>query len=185
VLGRLIIEKYKLLRYVNLFSVFLIILVISCKQNQDKLLSLQIKEQLMLDNAEAFSNVNNLKVNNSILDTIISSDFIRNINGIEVASNPGELKASLNVYYIGFPDLELTNQFRVVKDNQIFSNWAITGTNTGVYGEIPATGKKIKITGFSHFYFNNDGIIYQEDIYYNELDLLQQLGYSITPPIVE
>lgn len=184
-LGRTIFEEYKLLRSVNLVSVFLIIIMISCKQKQDQLSSHQIKEQLMLDNAEAFSNVNNLKDNNSILDTIITSNFVRNINGIEVASDPAELKASINVYYIGFPDLELTNQFRVVKGNQMFSNWVITGTNTGVYGEIPATGKKIKITGFSHFYFNDNGLIYREDIYYNELDLLQQLGYSITPPVVE
>jgi len=186
VLGRTFREKYKLFRSVNLVWVLFIVLFISCKeQNQGQLSSGQIKEQVILNNCVVFNDFINEKQNISVLDTILTSNYVRNINGIEVASNPRELKASLNVYFTGFPDLETKNQFRVFKGNQVFSNWIITGTNTGVYGEIPATGKKIKISGFSHFYFNDDGIMYQEDIYYNELDLLQQLGYSITPPVVE
>ena len=63
--------------------------------------------------------------------------------------------------------------------------WHSTGTNTGRFGELPATGKKVKIEGLSHLYFNEDGKMYQEDVFYNELNLLQQLGYSLNPPIVE
>ena len=43
-------------------------------------------------------------------------------------------------------------------------------------------GKKVKINGLSHLYFDDAGKLYREDVYFNELDLLQQLGYSLQPP---
>jgi predicted ester cyclase len=61
-------------------------------------------------------------------------------------------------------------------------HWIFTGTHTGLFADVIATGKKVRINGFSHFYFNKDGQIYQEDIFYNELEFLQQLGYSLEAP---
>ena len=47
------------------------------------------------------------------------------------------------------------------------------------------TNKKVKINGFSHLYFNEEGRIYREDIFYNELEFLQQMGYSLKAPILK
>ena len=71
------------------------------------------------------------------------------------------------------------------KNNRVFIKWTFTGTNTGVFGESPATGKKVKILGFSSVLLNTEGKIVKEDVFYNELDLLQQLGYTMKFPIVE
>jgi len=70
-------------------------------------------------------------------------------------------------------------------ENQAYFYWVFTGTNTGVFGEIPATGKKVIVKGFTIVHFNNEGQIFHENVYYNELDLLQQLGYTLLPPIVD
>jgi len=64
-------------------------------------------------------------------------------------------------------------------------HWTILGTNTGVFGESPPTGKKIKINGITHIKFDNKGKIIYEDVFYNELLLLQQLGYTLLPPTLE
>jgi steroid delta-isomerase-like uncharacterized protein len=107
------------------------------------------------------------------------------MNGIPVVTNKTELKARKNLYASGFPDHNITSSNSFVCENQGYVNWIFTGTHTGQFANVNPTGKKVKINGFSHFYFNEDGKIYQEDIFYNELEFLQQLGYSLEAPLLE
>jgi steroid delta-isomerase-like uncharacterized protein len=118
----------------------------------------------------------------SQLDQFFSQEFKRRVNNVEIASNKEELTANIQVYLTGFPDLNLLIDDILPYHDQVIMNWTITGTNTGVFGEFPATGKKIKVSGLSHLSFDENGKISYEDIFYNELSLLQQLGYSLTPP---
>lgn len=119
------------------------------------------------------------------LSSISTEDIIRKVNGLTVSTNKNELEASMSIYFIGFPDLVITNSNTYIKDNLAFIDFTFSGTNTGVFAETPATGKKVKVKGFSILHYNNEGKMYMEDIHYNELDLLQQLGYTLNPPILE
>jgi steroid delta-isomerase-like uncharacterized protein len=121
----------------------------------------------------------------SSLEMFFSNQFTRRVNNVEIASNAQELSANIQVYFTGFPDLNLSiNEIFSCRD-QVFMNWTISGTNTGVFGEFPATGKKIKVSGITRIDFDETGKFIYEDVYYNELALLQQLGYSLTPPEFE
>lgn len=146
---------------------------------------MQAKEKTIMDKATLFLDDFLNKKDGSQLDSLVTDDYARYMNGIKVASNPGELNASMNVFFTGFPDFQITNPYRYLKDNRVFVHWVFTGTNTGEFAEVPATGKKVKVMGLSQLYFNEDGKMYREDVYYNELDLLQQLGYTLNPPVVE
>ena len=119
------------------------------------------------------------------LNELVAKDFVRILNGINVAANENELGAHMNVFFTGFPDLKIQYNNLYIEGNNLFMNWECTGSNTGIFGEMPATGKKIKIQGLSHLYFTDEGKLYKEDVYYNELDLLQQLGYTLEAPILE
>jgi len=121
----------------------------------------------------------------SKIKNIFADDFTRVVNNVNIASNPNELEANMNVFFTGFPDLLITINNSSINKNQVYLNWTFTGTNTGEFGEVPATGKKVKVSGFSHIIFNEEGKILHEDVCYNELDFLQQLGYTLSPPIVE
>jgi steroid delta-isomerase-like uncharacterized protein len=123
--------------------------------------------------------------NVSRINKLVSKDFIRIQNGITVAGNENEMAAHMNVFFTGFPDLKIQYHDAYIQGNDIFMNWECTGSNTGIFGEMPATGKKIKIQGFSHLYFTEEGKLFKEDVYYNELDLLQQLGYTLTSPVLQ
>jgi steroid delta-isomerase-like uncharacterized protein len=123
--------------------------------------------------------------NVSRLNKLLRKDFIRIQNGITVAGNENEMAAHMNVFFTGFPDLKIQYHDAHIQGNNIFMNWECTGSNTGIFGEMPATGKKIKIQGLSHLYFTEEGKLYKEDMYYNELDLLQQLGYTLTAPVLQ
>ena len=61
----------------------------------------------------------------------------------------------------------------------------IKGTNTGPYGDLGVTGKKVNVNGLSRIDFNENGKIVYETIFYNELSMLQQLGYELTEPKID
>jgi len=61
----------------------------------------------------------------------------------------------------------------------IFSEHTLTGTNTG-QGEMPPTGKQIKIWGISIVHFAN-GKLTRESIAFDNQALMDQLGYTMMP----
>ncbi|MEL4456233.1 ester cyclase [Lutimonas vermicola] len=119
------------------------------------------------------------------LDLFFSSEFTRKVNDIEVATENADLTANINVLFIAFPDLKLSVESIVAAENTVFVNWNIKATNTGVFGDNEATGKKIIISGLSRIDLNEESKIIYENVFYNELSLLQQLGYRLLKPNTE
>ena len=107
------------------------------------------------------------------------------MNDIEVATENADLTANINVLFIAFPDLKLSVESIVAAENTVFVNWNIKATNTGVFGDNEATGKKIKISGLSRIDLNEESKIIYENVFYNELSLLQQVGYRLLKPNTE
>ncbi len=121
----------------------------------------------------------------SLIDSIFTENYTRKLNNVQIVSNPRELADNLHVFFTGFPDLSIAINSSIIKNNHGFLKWTLTGTNTGIFGEVQPTGKKVKVNGFSKIQFDENGKISHEDIYYNELDFLQQLGYTLIPPNTE
>ena len=119
------------------------------------------------------------------IDSCFSDKLVRKVNGVNLASSKNELAANMHVYFTGFPDLKLESNNMLSKGNEIYMSWTITGSNTGMFGELPPTGKKIKISGITRMDFDEEGKIEVEEVYYNELSLLQQMGHTLSPPVVE
>ena len=80
-----------------------------------------------------------------------------------------------------FPDFAITFDKVILKGDMITLRWTVTGTNTGPLGELPATGKKFRISGLSLVRVA-DKKVAEEWIYYNLLDMYQQLGFTLVPP---
>lgn len=116
------------------------------------------------------------------IEAMVTSDFSRSMNGINVANGPSEFKAYIKNYLRAFPDLYIKVNKMIQKDNEIVTMWTFYGTNTGNFAEFTPTGKKAVIDGVTLIKFNSEGKMTKEDTYYNELYFLQQLGYSLTPP---
>jgi len=60
----------------------------------------------------------------------------------------------------------------------------MSAINTGPLGDIPATGMKFQFTGIGITRIA-DGKIIEDETYWNVLGFFQQLGFTLTPPIVE
>jgi steroid delta-isomerase-like uncharacterized protein len=121
----------------------------------------------------------------TFLGHLITDNFRRNSNGVEIKLSAREMGSYLQVFFTAFPDMNTTVEESFIKDSKAFIVWNTAGTNTGTFGEMVATGKKVVIHGMSHLYFNEQGKIYREHVFFNELDLLQQLGFTLIPPELE
>ena len=119
------------------------------------------------------------------VDSYFAESIIRKVNGVNLATSKNELAANMQVYFTGFPDLEIQMDNMISDGNEIYLSWTITGTNTGDFGDLPPTGKKIKISGITRMDFDQEGKITNEEVYYNELSLLQQMGHTLSPPVLE
>ncbi len=84
-----------------------------------------------------------------------------------------------------FPDLNMTFDETIVKGNKIVTIWTLTGTNTGPMsmpsGTVPPSGKKVHITGISVSNVQN-GKIVKEIVVYNVLEMMMQMGFTLSPP---
>ncbi|WP_273567345.1 ester cyclase [Maribacter halichondriae] len=175
------------MKIIGLTYLLFLALNVSCKGDvqstpnmKEQISQNQISSNLncFVDHAWNGQNVDSLR-------SISTENVIRNQNGIEVASNQNELEANMNIFFTAFPDLHLQLEHSDIQNDDVYLQWTSTGTNTGIFGESAPTGKKVKLQGISHLHFNAEGKLVQEDVYYNELELLQQLGYTLNPPVLE
>ncbi|MBD3217820.1 MAG: hypothetical protein GF310_06035 [candidate division Zixibacteria bacterium] len=93
--------------------------------------------------------------------------------------------AELKQYYIrthkAFPDVHFEiGEYRIAED-WLISFWTIEGTNTGSLGELPPTGKEVLVSGVAIDRIE-EGMIAEEWVFLNSLDLYQQLGFELVPP---
>ncbi len=181
ILYQLIFLKDKM-RGITIFFLTVLTVFISCKKDSKTVLSVPILQANLDNYVELCWNKKNIK---NDLKTLVSTDFKRSLNGINVVQNAQEMKAHINLYTTAFPDLKVSIIKSTFHKQKVFVLWSFSGTNTGNYGEIPATGKKVTVSGSSTIQFNDNGSLSSEVTYYNELDLLQQLGYELIPPSLE
>ena len=117
--------------------------------------------------------------------TSLSDDFVRTENGKVVVNNKGEMEAAMNVFFTAFPDMKLTITNTHVGSSTIVNEWSVTGTQTGPFGDIPATGKQATFVGASTITFSDAQQITREDVYFDVLSLMTQLGYTLAPTAEE
>lgn len=74
-----------------------------------------------------------------------------------------------------FPDLTYETTLLLEENNIVALHWDARGTHTSNLGDIPVTGKPVQIKGLSLFYFK-DGLISENIVYFNEIEIPKQLG---------
>lgn len=116
------------------------------------------------------------------LDSIIATNFQRRgpASADSDANNLDELKALIGRFRTAFPDGKVTIDGGDYLDNRSVVRWTYTGTNTGE-GQFAATGKKVSISGVSVGRYE-EGKLVEEAVYFDNLDFMTQLGFTLTPP---
>lgn len=85
----------------------------------------------------------------------------------------------LQIFWAALPDAKVTYDAEIVAGNTVVVEGVLTGTHTGTFrapqGDIPATGNPIEIR-FASVKQIRDGKVSSEHLYFDQLELLQQLG---------
>jgi len=119
-----------------------------------------------------------------LLQAITSHNFVRVINGERISTNQNKYSNSMHSWLHAMPDFKIIEKEISVIENNTYLHWIGTGTNTEMFGNNPPTGKIGHTEGLSILTFDSDGHIVHEATYFDRLQLLEEWGYSMSPPIM-
>jgi steroid delta-isomerase-like uncharacterized protein len=83
---------------------------------------------------------------------------------------------------IALSEVELKVTDRWTMGSDLTAIWEVTGIHSGPYYNLPATGRRISISGAT-VVTRRDGKIAQETLYYDADDMLRQLSVEATEPL--
>jgi steroid delta-isomerase-like uncharacterized protein len=76
-----------------------------------------------------------------------------------------------------FPDAKITQATYLDAGDTVIAQFTAEGTNTGPFGTLPATGRKMTLPFCEICRFDSSGRVTAGDIYYDQLSILTQLGH--------
>jgi steroid delta-isomerase-like uncharacterized protein len=79
-----------------------------------------------------------------------------------------------------FPDMEIQIEASAVQEGLVFRRWSMTGTHQGVFLGIPATGRKVALSGVDIERLDK-GRIVEHWTYWDRMSLADQLGLAPSP----
>ena len=83
--------------------------------------------------------------------------------------------ASYRAFFAGFPDLRFETLDTVADGEKVAVHFQITGTHTGEFQGIPATGRRMNVQGITILRFR-DGKVSERWNQLDQMGLFQQLG---------
>lgn len=111
-----------------------------------------------------------------VLDEIIAPDYINHSSSIpDPVPGPVGLKPIVAAMRVGFPDLHYEVHDLVIGENKVAVRCTLTGTHTGDFFGIPATGKSVRVTQFQIEYIRN-GQIVEHWRQTDDLTMMRQMG---------
>jgi predicted ester cyclase len=114
--------------------------------------------------------------NVSVADQAFQPDCVIHINGNPQRDlsleNFKQMAAGL---LVAFPDLHFTINDQFTAGEKVSTRWTAKGTNTGPFGEMQATGKKVEIEGLIIDHVVNGKVAKRWEIW-DQMAMMQQLG---------
>jgi len=173
--------KKSLLQLTKIIFLVLVCITFGCQKQVEEGIT-EEEAKAMTDRVLEIWNDGNL----DLIDDIFAPEIV-----VKTNSSPEDIvglegiKNWVTSTRTAFPDFHMTFDEIIVKGYKIVTRWTSTGTNTGTLsmplGELSPTGKKIHISGLAINRVEN-GKAVEELVVYNVLEMLQQLGFTLTPP---
>jgi steroid delta-isomerase-like uncharacterized protein len=99
-------------------------------------------------------------------------------DGTVLERGPEDVKKFVIEYRSAFSDIEDVVEDMIGEGDRVATRWTLRVTHTGEFRGIPATGKRITITGIGIFRFSEEGKVVESWDSLDELGMLRQLGVS-------
>lgn len=112
----------------------------------------------------------------SAADKAYAADCVIHINGspdpnLSVAG----FKQMMSGLLAAFPDLRITIEDQVVAGDKVATRWVAEGTNSGSFGGVPPTGRRVRVNGLILDRVA-DGRIVERWEQWDQAGMMQQLG---------
>jgi len=165
--------------------VFLLCFTFSCQKQGEEVAEAMTEEEMKarVERELEILNAGNL----ALVDEFYAPEYVsHNYATNEEQVGLDALKEGITIMRTTFPDFNLTNDEIIVMGDKTVIRWTWIGTHTGplqtTEGELlPPTGKKVRVSGVTISRRVNEKIV-EEWSYFNVLDMVIQLGFTITPP---
>lgn len=166
----------------------LLLLFVSCNEKQTNSTSADadqkaFEEKITATNQKLFAGWNSGDLD--LFEANLAEDCTRTQNGEQGPKNREEYIQLMQMFRTAIPDLKFTYELVAIEGNKTFSKWTGRGTNTGMFGDQPVTGKSSVTHGFTILTYNDEGKAIMEEAYMDQLTYLQAWGYSLVPPTIE
>ena len=114
----------------------------------------------------------------SAADRAFAPDCVVHINGSpEPNLSLGGFKEMMSGLLAAFPDLRLTIEDQIVAGDKVATRWTAEGTNSGPFGPVAATGRRIQTSGLILDRVVNGKVVERWE-QWDQMAMLQQLGLA-------
>ena len=120
------------------------------------------------------------KHNPDAVDEFFAPDYVNHTAPPGMPNDREGVKAIAAMYLGAFPDLKVTTELQVAEGDKVVSHWTMTATHSGELMGIPATGKRIEMTGIGIQRIAG-GKIVEEWNESDQMGMMQQLGVVPAP----
>ena len=107
---------------------------------------------------------------------ILSDDMIEHEETPGFPPTKEGVKAFFKAYVVAFPDLRMDAEDVIVSGDKVVARFRATGTNSGEFMGMPATGKSVNVQGIDIIRFNDDGKAAEHWGVFDAMAMMQQLG---------
>ena len=114
----------------------------------------------------------------SVADQAFAADCVIHINGSpERNLGVAGFKQMMVGLLAAFPDFRLTVEDQIVAGDKVATRWVAEGTNSAPFGNVPATGRRVRVDGLILDRVA-DGRIVERWEQWDQAGMMQQLGLA-------
>jgi steroid delta-isomerase-like uncharacterized protein len=107
---------------------------------------------------------------------LLSDDFVEHEETPGLAPTKDGVKAFFRMYLAAFPDLRMEPVDVLPSGDKVVARVRATGTHTGEFMGMPATGKSVDVQLIDIMRFGDDGLVHEHWGVFDALAMMQQLG---------
>ncbi|HEY5051046.1 MAG TPA: ester cyclase [Acidothermaceae bacterium] len=107
---------------------------------------------------------------------LLADDFVEHEVTPGLAATKDGVKQFFTMYVAAFPDLRFTTDDILPSGDKGVARVTITGTNTGDFMGMPATGKSVSVQAIDIIRFGDDGLAHEHWGVVDVMAMMQQLG---------
>jgi steroid delta-isomerase-like uncharacterized protein len=119
------------------------------------------------------------KGNVDVADDVFARDYVRHdLRATEAAPGPEGQKQIARAFRAAFPDLTFEVEIDVAEGDYVAARWTASGTHSGRWGNVDATGRFVIFSGVNIFRFER-GLVAEMWNHRDDLGLQDQLGAAV------